>query len=341
MCKTCPRDRICINLHSFYTDNFTCSYPISCFTENTKTMIIRFSTLPLIAILLLLVSCSAQETVKELSDTKTEEAERLKEKKAEPHRYGGWYCPDNFGFVPVDIQKLDEIPAISDRLPTEEELHDHKSLINVDIEKYPDARALDMDLPRVAQIYSEHKGMSELVIIIQAIVVQDDTVVGYRFVNGGNGSGWMRDVTFLSEDEVASRGSQPFFFSKTILKAKPAGIWKAITRTDYFKELGEKFDEQEFFGADWDPESRVRLAREVDGEKAKGYVAMVYGNYYLHIDYIRNGVHYSEKMLIMENQENNTTELFFASGPYPEGFEKKKSYWENWVESVKLGSRTY
>ena len=149
-------------------------------------------------------------------------------KKDEPHRYGGWYCPDNFGFVPVDIQKLDEVPAIADRLPTEQELHDNMSLINVDTAKYPDARALEMDLPRVARIYSERKGMSELIIVIQAIVVQEDTVVGYRFANGGNGSAWLSDVTFLSEDEVAGMGAQPFFYSKSVLKAKTEDIWRAI-----------------------------------------------------------------------------------------------------------------
>ena len=49
---------------------------------------------------------------------------------------------------------------------------------------------------------------------------------------------------------------------------------------------------------------------------------MVFGNYYLHIDYVRDGIHYSEKLLMMENEDDNTTELFFASGPYPADFEK-------------------
>ena len=290
----------------------------------------RLSIPSLFSILLIFVSCSGQQINKGQENPASQ--------KTEPHRYGGWYCPDNFGFVPVDIQKLDEVPAIADRLPTEQELQDNMSLIKVDTEKYPDARALEMNLPRVASVYSEHKRMSELVIVIQAIVVQDDTVVGYRFVNGGNGSGWLRDVTFLSEGEVAGMGAQPFFYSTTTLKASSEDIWNAITKTDYFKQLGEKFGEQAFFSSEWNPDARVRLNLDIDGEKAKGSVGMVFGNYYLHIDYHRDGLHYSEKMLIMENQEDSTTELFFASGPFPEGFEQQQSNWNSWFETVKKAS---
>jgi hypothetical protein len=301
-------------------------------------MMIKLSIPAFISMLLISASCSSQEAPKEQTKTSTIEPGLLELQKKEPHRYGGWYCPDNFGFVPVDIQKLDEVPAIADRLPTEQELRDNMSLIKVDTEKYPDARALKMDLPRAARIHSERNGMDELIIVIQAIVVQEDTVVGYRFANGGNGSAWMSEVTFLSEEEVTDMGAQPFFYSKSLLKAKTADIWKAIGNTDYGKELGEKFDKQAFFASEWNPESQAYLKLDTDGEKASGYVGMVFGNYYLHMDYDRNGFHYSEKLLMMENHEDNTTELFFASGPYPKGFESQKSNWDSWIEAVKKAS---
>lgn len=286
-----------------------------------------------IAMLLIVVSCSGQGAAEKLEPVVT--------KKSEPHRYSGWYCPDNFGFVPVDIQHLDEVPAISNRLPTEEELRDNKSLINVDTEKYPDARALEMEFPRVARIYDEGKGMSELIIVIQAIIVQEDTVVGYRYPNGGNGSAWLSDVTFLTKDEVAAMGPQPFFYSKSVLKASTADIWNAIReKTDYFKQLGIKFDKTGFFSAPYNPEFRARLHLDTDEEKATGYVGMVFGNYYLHIDYERDGFHYSEKLLFAENHEDGTTNLFFVSGPYPEDFEKHQSNWASWLEAVKQASET-
>lgn len=281
-------------------------------------------------------SCNSQETTDQ--ENSTQYLGPLAEKKAEPHKYGGWYCPDNFGFIPVDVQKLDEVPAIADRLPTEEELHNNMSLINVDIEKYPDARALEMDLPKVAKVYSEATGMDELIIVIQALVVQEDTVLGWRFMNGGNGSGWLTDVTFVSEDEVANMGSQPFFYSNSTLNSNTEKIWKALTATDYFTNLGKKFDQLEFFTSPFDPDSQAHLEFEKDGKKGAGFCGMHFGNYYMHIDYNIDGFHYSEKMLIMENREENTTEFFFASGPYPEEFEAQKSKWNKWVETVKKAS---
>jgi hypothetical protein len=282
-----------------------------------------------------IVSCKSQESSEKQSDPQKEKLDSTYAQKKEAHRYGGWYCPDNFGFVPVDINKLGEVPAVSNRLPTEQELKDNMSLINVDTEKYPDAKALEMDLPRLASIYSEYKGMSELVIVIQAIIVQGDTVVGYRFANGGNGSAWLTDVNFLTDDEITSKGSQPFYYSRSVLKANTSDIWKAIVKTDYFELLGEKFNKKEFFSSEYDPESQAHLRLETSGERATGYVGMVFGNYYLHIDYDRDGFHYSEKLLIMESPEDNTAELFFVSGPFPNDYEKQKLSWGRWIDAVK------
>ncbi len=301
----------------------------------------KFSILTLLPMLLAFASCSGQKPANEHSNTPGETPAPLAIKNTAPHRYGGWYCPDNFGFVPVDIQKLDQVPAIANRLPTQQELRDNMSLIDVDTALYPDARALKMELPRVARIYSDHKRMTELIIVIQAIVVQEDTVVGYRFANGGNGSAWLRDVTFLSDAEVEGMGPQPFFYSKSVLKASTKDIWEAMRKTDYFKQLGEKFDEKAFFTEPWNPLSEVVLNLDTEKEKAKGYVGMVFGNYYLHIDYNRGGFHYSEKLLLMENREDNTTQFFFASGPYPKDFKKQKSALEAWVEAVRRASEAH
>jgi len=258
----------------------------------------------------------------------------------EPHQYGGWYCPDNFGFVPVDIQKLKEVSVIADRLPTKQEVQNNMSLIDVDIMKYPDAKALKMELPQVARVYSNRLGINELIIVIQAIVVQNDTIVGYRFANGGNGSAKIREITFLSKDEVKAMGSQPFYYSKSVLKASIEDIWNAMRKTDYFKQLGKKFNKQEFFATEWNSKSEVQLSLNKNGEKAAGFVGMVFGNYYLHIDYDRNGFHYSEKLLMMENKNDHTTEFFFASGPFPKDFEKRKLDLDNWLQEVKKRSET-
>ena len=296
-------------------------------------MTYRISIAILVSAFLISVTACGQDK------SKKAEASEVKESK-EPHRYGGWYCPDNFGFVPVDVQHLDKVPAIANRLPTEEELNKNMSLIRVDTEKYPDARALKMDLPRVASVYSPQKRMNELIIVIQAIVVQEDTVVGYRFANGGNGSGWISDVTFLSDDEVAEMGAQPFFYSKSTLKANTSEIWAAMGKTDYFNKLGEKFGEKFFFSTVWNPEASRHLEIETENEMATGYVGMVFGNYYLHIDYERDGFHYSEKILMLENAEEGTTDFHVATGPYPEGYDQSETIWSQWVKTVTKNSES-
>ena len=306
-------------------------------------MIKRFSIYILSSIFLVsgLSSCRnlSNEQAKNLDkNPETSKTKSFVSVNNEPHPYGGWYCPDNFGFVPVDIQKLKEVSVIADRLPTKQEVQNNMSLIDVDIEKYPDARALKMELPQVARIYSDRLGINELIIVIQAIVVQNDTIVGYRFANGGNGSARISEVSFLSKDEVTAMGSQPFYYAKSVLKASTKDIWNAMRKTDYFKQLGKKFNKKEFFTSEWNSKSQAQLSLDTDGEKAAGFVGMVFGNYYLHIDYDRNGFHYSEKLLMMENQNDHTTEFFFACGPFPKDFEKRKLDLDKWLQTVIKGS---
>ena len=47
----------------------------------------------------------------------------------EPHQYSGWYCPDNFGFKPVDISDLSSVPVVRDRMPSKEETQNGTSLM--------------------------------------------------------------------------------------------------------------------------------------------------------------------------------------------------------------------
>jgi hypothetical protein len=306
--------------------------------KNLKMMMYKFSIPTLALTLLVIFSCNSQELPTRNAEEPTQVIDKLLpsavKAQQEPHRYGGWYCPDNFGFVPVDIQNLNEIPAISNRLPTEEELKQHKSLIEVDTEKYPSAKALPMELPRIAKISTGPSGMEDLVIIIQAIVVQNDTVVGYRFANGGNGSARIREVTFLAEDEVAQFGSQPYFFAKTAIKATEAESWKSLVQSEYFQALGKKFDKKDFFSSAWNPNREAHLRLNTKTEKAVGFVGNVFGNTYLQIDYDRQGSRYSEKLLLMQNEAGDTTQVFFAAGPFPKDFEKENAKWQGWFDKV-------
>ena len=78
----------------------------------------------------------------------------------EPHKYGGWYCPDNLsGFPPMDIHNFEQVNVIRNRLPTKEETKTGASLMFFDPTEFPDATPLDMKLPRVAKIYSFQSNM--------------------------------------------------------------------------------------------------------------------------------------------------------------------------------------
>lgn len=254
------------------------------------------------------------------------------------HAYGGWYCPDNFGFPPVDIQDLDKIPVVADRLPTIEETRNGTSLMYFDKNKIPDARPLKMDLPRLAKVHNLHREMDELVIVIQVVVAGNDTIVGYRFPNGGNGSEWYRQVEFLSDDAVAELGSRPMAYVHSEINASTGDIWKAFTGTAYAKRLGQTFNEKAFFDSVWNENTQLHLNLENDEVKASGMVAVVFGNLYVHIDYDYNGFHYSEKMLFLEKPENKSVELHFAAGPFPEDVDSQKLNWENWLQEVKMKS---
>lgn len=296
-------------------------------------MVRNKTLLPLFIVTLAFLSSCAQNKTSDAPKQTT--APTTQETYQEPHQYGGWYCPDNFGFEPIDIQELRHLAVVSHRLPTREETQNGTSLIYIDTVKHPDAHALDINLPRVARIYSEHNGLNELIIVIQAVVIGNDSVVGYRFPNGGNGSAWLKQITFLSDKEVVALGPSPMVYQHATIKASKAAIWKAITRTDYAKQLGNRFNQQVFFLSDWKDDSELRLKDDSQGAKAIGSVSTFWGNLYLQIDYDYSGFHYSEKMLVYENTENNTSELHFAAGPFPNDFALQNHAWQQWLEQVK------
>ncbi len=264
----------------------------------------------------------------------------IETKQKTQHSYGGWYCPDNFGFPPVNIQDLDKVTVVTDRLPTREETRNGTSLMYIDPAEYPDAKPLDIKLPRVARKYSNHSDIDELIIVIQAVVIGQDTVVGYRYPDGGNGSAWLSEVTFLSDREVADIGPTPYVYLKTEIDANTEEIWKGITQTAFARSLGERFNKKSFFASEWSNESTAHLHLATDSVTAAGIVTIVYGNLYMQIDYDYNGFHFSEKILVIENIKEEKSELHFVSGPYPDDFMVQSVSWNNWVKEVKTLSET-
>ena len=115
----------------------------------------------------------------------------------------GWYCPDNVkGFPPVDKISWYKVPVVNGRLPTFEETQNGTSLIYYDLHKTPSAKPYNMTMPKLATFFCPFTKQEENIIVIQVTQTATDTVAGYRFLTGGNGTSNFRDLHFLTESEV-------------------------------------------------------------------------------------------------------------------------------------------
>jgi len=286
----------------------------------------------------LLFSACSQEIKPESEQPEKKEVEASTEEESpysEPHEYGGWYCPDNFGFEPVDIKKLDKVPVVSGRMPQKWEAQSGLSLMYLDPVKFPQAKALDIELPALAYVDHPYADMKELVIIIQAFVADEDTIVGYRFPNGGNGSAWYGQVDFLSDEEVAGLESAPFVYEEVTIKATKKEVWKAFTQSGFAKDLSKQFSEKQLTKSDWHDGLDINLKYSSENEMGKGYVANVWGNLYMQIDYVIDGHHSSYKFMVSEDAEKGESNITFVAGPYLQNIEKETRKSQEWIEKLK------
>lgn len=287
-----------------------------------------------------ITACAQDVPTKDMDLKTAEEIQVLKKENASIHPYGGWYCPDNLGgFPPVDVYDLAKVPVVNGRMPTKEETQNGTSLMYFDPSEFPTATPMEISLPKLARYYSQNTEQNELVIIIQAVVVDQDTVVGFRYLNGGNGTSWYNEVDILSAKEVSELGSTPFVFLESKINAPKEKVWEAIANTEYAKNLGIYFDKEAFFESPWTKESRVKLQHhEMVGEVANGIIMTLFGNIYLQIDYNRLGHQSVEKILIMDNEDGKTSTIQLVFGPYAEAYKSEQAYWEEWLEEVQNAS---
>ena len=124
------------------------------------------------------------------------------------------HCPDNPDFQPLDIKSWLKAPALNRRLPTLAETEDGTSLIYYDPIVYPDAKAFDINLPRLASFANPYTNKVDTVIVIQVVQTDLDTIVGYRYLTGGNGTYNFKSFHFLSDEEVRKAVEKNFEESK-------------------------------------------------------------------------------------------------------------------------------
>lgn len=289
----------------------------------------------ILAVLCLISFASCSQINKPVNDKDLEVVNQKKEPiKSEPHRYGGWYCPDNLnGFPPININNWKNVPVVNGRMATKEETQNGTSLIFPDTLKYPNAKALNITMPKLADFYNESSRRKELIIVIQAINVDNDSIVGFRYLNGGNGSARLKEVRFLSDNEIDMIPASQFVTVNITIKANQDAIWKILTKTENTATLQPIFDKDNKLKSDWRRTSNVNFHYQKNGMLISSYANKLFGNYYIQNDY--NHIQYNEKFLLLENEQTKNTELKIVCGPFGDDFENQKNILNNWAKKVK------
>lgn len=300
-----------------------------------------FSTICATATMAFLFSSCAQEVnppSTEIAKEKNNVVENTEDPYSEPHQYGGWYCPDNFGFEPVDIKNLQLIPVVNGRMPQKWETRAGLSLMYLDPEKFPEAKALEIELPALAYVDHPYADFKELAIIIQAFIADKDTIVGYRFPNGGNGSAWFGQVDFLTKEEVNTLEGTSFVYEKVTIPASKRDIWNAFTKSNFAKDLSKQFQEKKMIKSDWSDGLDIDLRYNKGNEMGRGYVMNLYGNLYMQIDFVAHDRHSSYKFMVSEDLEAGTSTVTFVAGPYINDMEAEQKRWKTFLEQLKEDS---
>ena len=261
-------------------------------------------------LLISLLSCSQDKEIPEQKKIQTASNKKAI-KEVKPHRYGGWYCPDNLnGFPPVDIADWNKVPVVNGRMATKEETQTSASLIYVDTDQYPDAKPLDITVPKLATFFNSYSKREELIIVIQAIEVANDSIVGFRYLNGGNGSARLHEVQFLDEQEINAIKPAQFVTLSVNINAPQNKVWETLVEARN--------------GNFYNPEA---------GPVSASYADKLFGNYYIQNDFENSN--YTEKFLLLEDPETKKTELKIACGPYSSAVEMQRNTLTQWANKIK------
>lgn len=282
------------------------------------------------------MACGQERLNDKVEDSNSHHEAQAKSNKRALHAYGGWYCPDNIiGFPAVDIREFADVPVVVNRLPTKEETQNGTSLMYIDKSEIPDAYPLDIPLPALGRFYSESTRKNEVVIVIQAIVAGGDTVLGFRFANGGNGSARFHEVNLLTDDEIRALPPTPFISEEIAITATDKKVWKEITSSANAKVLGSIFEENGILKSDWKRGGSVQLLNREGQPVSSGVLTSFWLDTYLQVDYNIAGRNDVEKILILFDEFTNRTVLRIVCGPFDHDFEAKKAQWAQWLQKVK------
>lgn len=279
--------------------------------------------------LISLVSCSQNEEISKIKKTK-----QVDMKPPKSHNFGGWYCPDNLnGFPAVNLANWEDVPVITGKMPTLEEAKSEASLIYVNPDDYPEASSIDMKLPALALYRNWSTQRVEIVIVIQAFSIGRDSIVGFRFLNGGNGSAHLvaLDFDFTAEDLVPEESK--FVTQSVYINAKPEEIWNVLTDKTHAEKLKSTLKSSSTFPSNWRENTNVNYHYEGAGNKTSEFGEILFGNYYIQNDF--DSLKYTEKFMLMFNEATHLTELKMVCGPFAANYLEQKSNLNAWAKEVK------
>lgn len=284
-------------------------------------------------ILLFFLLVSSIFTCAQSEQTAQEKKEKVIQLK--PHKYGGWYCPDNLtGFPAVDFNKWNKVPVIANRLPTKKEVETEASLIYIDAKEYPTAQAIEIKLPQLATFYNINTRRNELVIVIQAISIGNDSIVGFRYLNGGNGSARIEEVKFLENVQTSGLVNSKFVSLDMTIRASEDKIWKVLTDTSYIQILSPIFDKNKTLKKKWRSQTNMNYAYSYSGIKKAQFGGKHFGSFYIQNDY--ETLNYSEKIFISQNNLAEFSKVQLVFGPFLKDFDKQEIMLTQWLARVKL-----
>ena len=95
---------------------------------------------------------------------------------------------------PISVNDFSKIPHISNRIAIEKDVQEGRAVfyVNDSADHFP----IDMKIPVLAYQVDGETGVRTLAVIIQAERVEDEKIIGLRYLDGGNG------VCMLSELEI-------------------------------------------------------------------------------------------------------------------------------------------
>jgi hypothetical protein len=147
------------------------------------------------------------------------------------------------------------------------------SLIFVDSSKFPNASVLKINLPQLATYYSPYTKREELIIIIQAITVGNDSIVGFRYLNGGNGSARINEVSFIAENDIELSPSAQFVALDVNINATAKKVWEVLLKPEHTRSLIPSSSTEA-----WPKTSKVNFHYPGSGKLTNSYANLLFGN---------------------------------------------------------------